>query len=534
MRSFLLRPVATNEDAAKLLDRELLYAAVGLAAPRMVRATVTLDGDDLGDHLLIEHVGDRFLDEHFDTSEGDVLRERDSDRAQTLADRLSAEAPTPWHLASVLDVEATMAALAVRSITEATDDTDALAFYDPCDGSPRPCLVPIPEVGADVVDAADLAAALLRQTDARRAWTRALTELADCFEEDECGADTEMAARVWALLARESEADAPTGETDYAPFTHLDESTFAVAFRNVGSLHATTVTLRRSGDAAGEPADALETPLRYDPSQDLWTAVIEARGAFTYDFVVKGPDGETAVVVDPATATSGIRSRQEPDAVDVLTEVSRVRLDVREPSGLAMFGSRLFVIGDESDDVFEIDPATGEILDRIDVDVRGLEGLAIDPVLGEFYVADEDRGLVLRFSPEGEELSELYFDWADDAGGLEGLTMRARDGHLFFAKERSPTRIAEVTPQEELLRRPRISWAPDISALAHSRDDGRLYALSDEDQRLYRLDDDFEVTAYWDLDLDKPEGLVVHEGRVYIVSDSTAELVTYELNRGRW
>ncbi len=530
MRSFLLRPIAAGESGDRLLDQGLLYAAVGLAAPRTVRATVMLDGEDLGDHLLIEHVGDRFLDWHFDTSEGDVNRTGDSAAASVLAERIGAEDATPWHLASVLDVEATMAALAVQSVT----GPGPLAFYDPCDGAPRPCLVPIPEVGANVVDVAALADTLLSQTAPRRSWTDTLASLADCFDADECGTDADAARRVQELLTREYGANAPTGTTDYAPFTHIEGDDLQVAFRNVAGLPATAVKARVFGDASAGPETAREVALSYDHSENLWTAVFEATGPFSYDFVVEGPDGETEARVDPATTTSESRSRLTPESVDQLTEVARVRLDVREPSGLAMFGSRLFVIGDEADDVFEVDPTTGEILDRIDVDVRGIEGLAIDPVLGELYVADEDRGLLLRFSPEGEELSDLYFEWADDAGGIEGLTMRARDGHLFFAKERSPTRIAEVTPQDELLRRPRISWAPDISALAHSADDDRLYALSDEDQRLYRLDDDFEVTAYWDLDLDKPEGLVIHEGRVYIVSDSTRELVTYELNRGRW
>jgi uncharacterized protein YjiK len=93
--------------------------------------------------------------------------------------------------------------------------------------------------------------------------------------------------------------------------------------------------------------------------------------------------------------------------------------------------------------------------------------------------------------------------------------------------------IAELDRRGEVVSRAEVSFAPDLSALAWSEDDGALYALSDEARTVYRLSPTLEVTGAWEIDVEKPEGLAIHEGRLYVVGDADASLHVFELNRGR-
>jgi len=240
-----------------------------------------------------------------------------------------------------------------------------------------------------------------------------------------------------------------------------------------------------------------------------------------------GDDGEAAARLAAA------RLDPADGAVGALTEVARVDLSIREPSGLALHDGLLFVVGDESDDVYVVDPESGEVLSRIDVDARGLEGLAVDSHSETIYVADEDRGLIIACDFAGESIFETRLDWAEDDrdGGIEGLTIDVQTGNILLAKERAPIVIAELDRDGNELRRSGVEGVSDISALALNPLDGALYALSDQDQTLLRFDAEWNVTHVWPLDIDKPEGLVVDGRTVYVVSDADRELVTYTLGR---
>lgn len=522
LRSFLLHPVA-GDEVDRMLAFPRLLEHVGAPAPRA--AGVAVSGIVAGPHLLVEHVGDRFAREHFGFDEGERVRSSEHEALAVVRDRLSDHhgAGGPRAVASVIDVDV---AARLVAAAHALELDPPITLVDACEDEDQTCWAPVPEVGADALPLSTLAGAVLRHSRSRALYAAALADAAACLADDACAPDAQRAERALRRVELERGFDAPDGAADYAAFTADGDGVLVARFRNLSpGVHAAAVTMRIE-----EGGVSRDVELSHDPDADLWAAELDAPpGPFTREYLVVDADGRVHRVEDPTASDPS--APVDPTAIDVLFELHRVDIDVREPSGLAHHRGRLLVVGDAGQKLIEIDPETGERVGTVSLGRRGLEGVEIDPLTEEIVVADEEAGAVMRYDPDGERLARHDFGWADDGnGGIEGLTIRPSDGHLLFAKERAPTRIAEATPDGRLVERRRVTFADDLSALAWG-DDGFLYALSDEDRTLFRLDAAWDVLASWEIDVDKPEGLAVAGGLVYVVSDEDDELVVFELNR---
>jgi uncharacterized protein YjiK len=571
--------------ATRLLD------AVEVAAPYIASATLVLDGEPMGLYMLVEHDGDRFLDDRFDDEGGDRFVASDAapgdeaaeDGAALLLDRLGGERVGPRVLSSVLDVSAFVglgAARAAAGADLAMDDQTEL--YNACKRD-APCFAPIVH-GSGRGLASDpsqplpthppddgLIGRTLRQLQlvpSLRARHAQLLERAEqCFAPDGC-VEAAVAAHVSMLeserdalaaagappldeaatgelhawlsarreaiadfLDREHTMDAPDGQLDYAPALIAENGHLVLQYRHFGERHAHAVTLERPGRAP--------LPMDFDRDANVWRAELGVEtGAFEYMFSVALDDGVVESRRDPASrAEANGRSLLDVHRVDAPVLVREAELGVPEPSGLAWWGDQLAVVSDAEQVVYLVDPDSFAVVERIELDThwKDAEGIAVDSLYGRFLIVFEAGAVVGWFSADGEELEHERLRWADDTtNGLEGIALRAWDGMLFFAKEKEPARIALWDDARTEVQRTRTSIASDLSDVTWSEDDGSLYVLSQEDETLLRLDADLEVVRAWPLDLEGLEGLAVRDGRLFAVSDAQARIYEIDLNRWRF
>ena len=204
------------------------------------------------------------------------------------------------------------------------------------------------------------------------------------------------------------------------------------------------------------------------------------------------------------------------------------RLHVDEPSDLAVSDGKLYTISDRHSKIYEIDD-DGDVKDEVNVEGSDLEALAVDND-GHFYIADESKAKIWRLDGNGERVSSIEVDDANDGNsGIEGLAFDD-DGDLFVAKEKDPARIWKLQGDGDEIARAKIEFADDLSALAWNPSDGHLYALSDQEHALYRLDSDFDKITAWRLPIENPEGLAFDGDTVYIASDTEERLYVFELD----
>lgn len=318
------------------------------------------------------------------------------------------------------------------------------------------------------------------------------------------------------LLATLDRADRPDG----APLTRWfarDGDALLARFRwTDGVLPARAVTLSLG---------ARDLSLAFDRAANLWRGRLpDGLGPTPFAISVQTADGATREV-DAGWL--------EPAEVDTLVARGGAPLPLDEPSGLAEGpGGLLYAVSDSGGVVAVLEPASGVVRRTLDLAASDAEGIDVDPVTGELWVALEARGVLRRFASDGTRLGEVSVGWAADArNGLEGVALGPEDGRMWVAQER-PARVGRLAPDGATEARTKVDVARDLSDLAWSRADGRLYALSDESAALYRLDADMEPAATWSIPVARPEGVALVGDRVYVVSDAESWLYVFELRSG--
>lgn len=206
----------------------------------------------------------------------------------------------------------------------------------------------------------------------------------------------------------------------------------------------------------------------------------------------------------------------------------RTRIDVDEPSDLAIADGHLYTVSDAHSKIYRLSRG-GRVKDTIDVAARDLEGLAVDPLTGLFAIADEHDDRVWFVDADGERRFSFEVDGVPDGNsGIEGLAFDP-EGRLYVAKEKDPARIYLLDADGAELARVTVEFASDLSALAWNPADDHLYALSDVDRALFRLDHDLAPDLAWRLPIDHPEGIAFDGTTLYVVSDSEERLYELEL-----
>ena len=526
--------VPAGDAALARFAEARVFGALGVAASRVVAATLSVDAGPARPYLVVETRDTRFLKRRFETPDGARFAPGETPEALTPA----LAAPGRRAFEAVLDTEATLGFLAGRVVL---GGEAGLGLYDACAGAATgsTCLAPLVEAPAGEANPDALSRGLRTVPALNARHAARVAEALDCVERPACltaplkayaglaGVDAapfaralgERAEALRAGLKGLDGADAPDGLPDYRSFTRDDAGALTAHFRwlPVDESPATAVALRL-GERGIE--------LTFDAEANLWSGkVTGASGATNYDFEVRTADGETRRVADP----TGGAGRLDPAAVDRLVAEDDFGLDFPEASGLAWVDDALVAVSDAKGAIYGVDPADGERRARLAIGFTDLEAIAFDTVTREFLIAPEGRGAILRLSAEGTQVSTNGVKWADDGNsGLEGLAVRADDGHVFAAKEKDPAQIAEYDENGRQVRRVDVDFASDLSELALA-DDGFLYALSDEDQALFRLDADMNVLRTWPLPMKHPEGLAVHAGRVYVANDGEDRLYVFRL-----
>lgn len=204
------------------------------------------------------------------------------------------------------------------------------------------------------------------------------------------------------------------------------------------------------------------------------------------------------------------------------------KLDIDEPSDLAIFDGHLFTVSDRHSTVYRIS-RDGDTKDELNVQGTDIEALAFDDE-GHLFLADESDGKIWRVDSDGDRKGDPIELIDDHNSGIEGLAFDD-DGRLWAAKEKDPARIYSYQLDTGELDHEKVEFASDLSALTFDPSDGHLYALSDEDRTLFRLDRKLGVDKAWKLPIEHPEGIVIEDDTLYVVSDSEERLYVFDIDR---
>ncbi len=233
------------------------------------------------------------------------------------------------------------------------------------------------------------------------------------------------------------------------------------------------------------------------------------------------PDEESG-----ATALSGYK----------LELIESYLLDIAEPSGLswALNHKDFIVVDDRTNQAYTIDKK-GKELGVFPYKGDDTEGITIDELNNEFWIAEEAESKLIQLDASGNELNSYKIEVNRDSKkkGLEGLTYDSKHKVFYILNEGEPGLLIKWQINSGIVSQKQLQFAQDYSGIFFDNADQSLWIVSDQSKKLFYCDENAVVKQSFDLDYQKAEGIVVdlQANRIYIVSDSEHKLFVYKTTK---
>ena len=212
--------------------------------------------------------------------------------------------------------------------------------------------------------------------------------------------------------------------------------------------------------------------------------------------------------------------------------LSKTKIAVPEPSGLAYCNGFLYTVSDRVSELYRLN-LNGIVEEEYSVPVKDLEGVAYSASKNCFYLISESKRTLNSWSLEKGFLKKHKVKGEQHGGknkGLEGLCYNSKNNSLYAVNEAKPKQLLKLSSKGKIQEKYKLDFAKDISGIVYDAVLNVFWMLSDASQALYKVSLTGEMIQKFPLGIEKPEGIALDENRkLYIVSDLTSELVVFQI-----
>ncbi|MDT0553472.1 SdiA-regulated domain-containing protein [Urechidicola vernalis] len=205
-------------------------------------------------------------------------------------------------------------------------------------------------------------------------------------------------------------------------------------------------------------------------------------------------------------------------------------MDIKEPSGIAVYNDHLYIVCDHSGTIYKT-TLSGEIKKKIKTDYLDLEGITIHPKTGNIFIVSESKRLLIELNSKGDLIckTKVKGKQKHKNGGLEGLCFDVSTGFLYAVNEKSPKKLLKLTQQGELEETFKLDVSKDVSGIGVDEKAKSLWLISDESKAIINISKRGVFLKKYLIPVEKGEGIAMYDGKFYVVSDNTQELFVLEL-----
>ncbi|MCX6327509.1 MAG: SdiA-regulated domain-containing protein [Bacteroidia bacterium] len=203
-------------------------------------------------------------------------------------------------------------------------------------------------------------------------------------------------------------------------------------------------------------------------------------------------------------------------------------LTIPEPSDLTFTSTNnsFFTVSDNTGNIYEISKK-GDVLKTFDFTGNDLEGVCIDKINGDIYVAQERLGQIVQLSSTGsvkQTITLANYKPADTNSSLEGISKNGDT--LYIVKEKNPGLLIKFHLITKSWSSISLSFALDFSAISYDASDNTLWILSDESHALFHCDLQGNPFSKQNVEVTQPEGIAIDHvaNSVWVVGDSDKKL----------
>jgi len=211
-----------------------------------------------------------------------------------------------------------------------------------------------------------------------------------------------------------------------------------------------------------------------------------------------------------------------------LTVLKEVKLNIQEPSGITFYNNHLYIASDYNGLVYKT-TLEGKVVEKIATDFTDLEGVAVNDN-GQIHVVNENKRTFVRLKPSGETGKKYKIKGSQkkNNSGLEGVCFSEKEDCFFIVNESSPTEVLKVSKKGKELNTFKVDFANDLSGICFDNKTGNLWLVSDESQKIYEISIEGNLFKSYSIPVHKPEGIVINNNKIYIVSDSENKLFVFK------
>ena len=211
--------------------------------------------------------------------------------------------------------------------------------------------------------------------------------------------------------------------------------------------------------------------------------------------------------------------------------VKKMDSKVPEASGLTLDSAFLYVVSDENGDIYKLD-FEGKRVDRLKTKTKDVEGIA--KMDNQFVLVDEANQKAYTYNLKGDRKESYKLKQPkiyDPQNGLEGIAYDRYTNSLMILNEKNSGQLLQFDTSFNMTKHTFLGSFSDYSGIATTKD--YIWIISDEASGLAQYDRDMNLKKIYTIGIDSPEGIAIDEaaGLIYIVSDTTSELVVFKLPR---
>jgi uncharacterized protein YjiK len=207
---------------------------------------------------------------------------------------------------------------------------------------------------------------------------------------------------------------------------------------------------------------------------------------------------------------------------------------VAEPSDLAFDPSTgtFWTVSDQRGTVHRISADGSAVGVPIDLKGKDLEGVALDPVTGHLFVADEAASEVVEATRDGEVVGRFRVAIKSSQSGIEGIAYDPASDGFVLVKERDPAELVFVDRKGNITSRAEVR-TEDLSAVTVSPDGNSIFAVARFEEAVLELDRSGHKRNRLALNAPALEGLAFDGNRLFAIADLGAKApgMLYELSK---
>lgn len=221
--------------------------------------------------------------------------------------------------------------------------------------------------------------------------------------------------------------------------------------------------------------------------------------------------------------------KKDTETTNRLEPLSSYEIGVLEPSGLAInsAGNLLYTVSDHTNKVYKLS-MTGSLLHTYDFTGNDLEGVC-NYIDGKLLLAQERTKTVVEFTIATNAHTDhiIDYDSNDSNSGIEGITYNPTTQNIYILNEKDPGKLIVLDTNFSIIESYNLQFADDYSGVFYDATDNLLWIISDQSQSINKCSLTGELIESFKIGVTKPEGIVVANNRIYIVSDAEEALYIY-------